>query len=400
LLASAAAYYKSSVVHSLREGLAAPTEDDNAGGEFSLRPASPSDNDDLVALAAKCPMQADVSLLIERAPDFFALALARGQGWTLVARAPSGPERRPEIVGCVSVARRQVWTHGRPRDVAFVADLRVAPSHRGQGLAQALLDAVAAREAQDPAVAYVAATATGNAAVDGVVRRFGLGCPLSPVATMIGWQLLPMYRLRLPRGLEFGCAEERDRSEMVALLDEFGRGRALAPVFGQGTSEDFLARSPGMTLSDHLVARRRGSLVAVLGAWDAKQVKQTRVTGMPRALRTIVGVSRAAGLVLPLPRLPRVGERLAARYLRHFAHAPGEEAALAALLRVAVNEARTRRDHFALIAFGAEDPLQRCLAGIPRLRYHYQLVAGVLRSGEDPVDALGPGPFHDDAALA
>jgi hypothetical protein len=298
------------------------------------------------------------------------------------------------------VSRRKVWTHGQPRDVAFVADLRVAPSHRGKRLSQALLDAVAAREAKDPATAYVAATATGNAAVDGVVRRFGQECPLSPIARMIGWQLLPMYHLRVPRGLELGSAEERDTTELVALLDAFGRRRALAPVFGEGGFEDLLARSPGMTLSDHLVARRRGRLVAVLGAWDAKQVKQTRVMGMTRALRTFVGVSHAAGRVLPLPRLPRVGERLAARYLRHFAHAPGEEQALAALLRFGVNEARARRDHFALFACEADDPLQRCLAGIPRLRYHYQLVAGVLRPGETPVDALGPGPFHDDAALA
>jgi ribosomal protein S18 acetylase RimI-like enzyme len=388
------------VGRNLPEGAVAPTEDDKAGGEFSLRPADPSDNDDLVALAARCPMQADVSLLIERAPDFFALGRARGHGWTLVARAPVGPERRPEIVGCVSIARRRVWTHGRPRDVAFVADLRVAPTHRGQGLSQALLDALAADEAENPAIAYVGATASGNAAVDGVVRRFGRWCPLSPIASMIGWQLLPMYSLRIPGGVELGSAEERDRADVVALLDEFGRDRALAPVFGEGGFADLLARSPGMVLSDHLVARRRGRLLAVLGAWDAKLVKQTRVVGMPPAVRALVGVSRAAGRLLPLPRLPQVGERLTARYLRHFAHARGEEAALAALIRVALNDARARRDHFALFACDRQDPLQRCLVGIPRLRYHYQLVAGVLPPIESSINVLGPGPFHDDAALA
>jgi hypothetical protein len=219
---------------------------------------------------------------------------------------------------------------------------------------------------------------------------------------MIGWQLLPAVRLgpRVPRGLELGRAEERDRDALAALLDGFGQRRALAPVFADGGLDDCLARSPGMALTDHLVARRQGRLVAVLGAWDAKSVKQTRVLGMPRALRAFVGFCRAAGRVLPLPRLPAVGERLAARYLRHFAHAPGEEEALAGLLRVAVNEARARGDHFALFACADDDPVQRCLAGIPRLRYHYQLVAGALRPGADPAGALGPGPFHDDAALA
>ena len=78
------------MVRSLRNGLAAPTEDENATGDLRLRPASPSDSDDLVALAAKCPMQADVSLLIERAPDFFALSRAQGQGWILMSVQEDG----------------------------------------------------------------------------------------------------------------------------------------------------------------------------------------------------------------------------------------------------------------------------------------------------------------------
>ena len=40
-----------------------------------------ADNAALVALAAACPMRGDMTMCIDRAPDFFALARLEGERW-------------------------------------------------------------------------------------------------------------------------------------------------------------------------------------------------------------------------------------------------------------------------------------------------------------------------------
>jgi GNAT superfamily N-acetyltransferase len=363
--------------------------------ETALRVAQQSDNAAILALVNQCPMRADVSLLIERDPDFFALSRARGSGVTWVA------QRDETILGCVTVSRRRVWIDGEVADAGFVGDLRIAPDHRNHGLAQRLLDAVATDEAALPPLPYFGATAAGNAAVDAVIRRFGAGRPMAAVADMTSWQLLPLWPPSIPRNIELGAAEERDTAELIDLLDASGRERNLAPVFDSGGLQDLLARSPGLTLSDFLVARRGGRLVAALGIWDAERVKKTRVISMTPGLRALSAVSQVVSSALPLPALPRPGDALRFRYVRHFAHAPTEAKALGALVRFAVANARDRSDHFLLFTHADGDTVEACVEGLPRASYRYRLVAASNIVGRDPLSHFRKGlTFYDDAALA
>ncbi len=221
------------------------------------------------------------------------------------------------------------------------------------------------------------------------------------LGAITSYQLLPFFRPRVAARFDLGPAGDGDEAELVELLDAFHRPRTFAPVFGGGGLRRLLGRSPGMALGDYRIARHRGRIVAAAAVWDASLVKHTRVCGLPRRLRWLSRLVRAAGAVMPLPPFPAVGELLRSVYIRHAACAPGGAAALAAVVRSIVGDAAALRLHFALFTCAAGAPLAGCLRGLPRTAYHYGLVAGTNASSWAPRrGALAAAPLFDDAAVA
>ena len=365
-----------------------------APAEPLVRAACAADNDALLALARRCPMDADISLLVERDPDFFALARARGESHTLVA------ELDAELIGCISSWRRPAWLGGKVTEIGYLGDLRVDPRHRrrrvGWELGRAILGSLDAL----PPAPYLVATGVGNRAVAPLVAVFGAARP--PIARFTSWQLLPVRRFGIPASLDIGAAEDRDEPELVALLDEFHRPRDCAPVFGDGGFRALLARSSGMGLGDYLLARRAGRIVAALGLWDASAVKRTRVVGLPWWLRGACAVARGLGRAGPLRALPQPDTLLKFRYLRHAAHRRGEETAMQALVRSAVNAAGRRNEQFVAFGCADDDPLLRAAAGAPRIGFRYAMVAGDIRPGAPTLRARPAADswYYDDGALA
>jgi GNAT superfamily N-acetyltransferase len=359
----------------------------------SVRAAGAADNEALLALVKRCPMDADISLIVERDPDFFALSRARGDAQTFVAEIDG------TIIGCISHWHHRAWLSAEQADIAFFGDLRVAPEYRRCGIGGHLGRASLAHLNRLAAMPRLAATGAGNAAVAPLLSAFGAGGP--PLARFASWQLLPVMRLTIPPGLDIAAAEPRDEDELVALLDDFHQCRDFAPVFSGGGFSGLLARSTGMQRSDYLVARRRGRIAAAIGLWDASRVRRTRVVGMPLWLRGLCALGREASRHGPLPPFPQRGELLNFRYIRHAAHGRGEEEALRGLVRWAVNAARARGEHFVLFTCAEDDPLRSAVAGAPRLSFRYRIVSDNFRPAVRSTGASGGARswYYDDAAL-
>lgn len=359
-----------------------------------VRPANALDNDALLSLVRRCPMSADISLIVERDPDFFALGRARGDADTFVA------EIEGAIVGCLSCWRRDAWFKGSPAEICYIGDLRVAPEHRRRGVAWQLAITMRDHLVALPIVPCLLATGAGNTAVAPVASAFGSGGV--PIARFTSWQLLPLVPLKITSGLDIGAAEHRDEADLCRLFDDFYRCRDFSPIFGGGGFGNLLARSRGAQLSDYLVARRRGRIAAAIGVWDASLVKRTRVVGMPSWLQVICGVGRAASRLASLPPFPKQGELLHFRYIRHAAYRQGDTEALKALVRRAVNGARARGEHFVLYTCADNDPLSQAVTGAPRLSFHYR-IASTNYWPEAPAlksPSQAAALYFDDAALA
>ena len=362
--------------------------------QIRVREATPGDNEALLRLSRKCPMTADISLSIERDPDFFALSRLRGEGSTYVA------EREGRVVASGSVFRRPGYLFGAPATIGCVADLKVLPELRGRGLAGRIVRAIVDGESGDVTTPFMATAAAGNAGVERTVARLAGHCPVTRLGTFTSFQLLPVRIPQRPPRLDVRLATPADEDELASLLDAHHRQLAFAPVFRDGGFRRLLDLTPGLELESYRVARREGRLVAALAAWGESAVKRTRVRRLPGALRLASRLAAAASS-LGVPRLPGEGELLRFVYLRHLAYAPGEEDALAALVHASLREARSAGLHFVLLTCQDDDPAADATRGLLRLRYRYSLFAGtVSERGRGLLEALARERLFDDAALA
>ncbi len=367
------------------------------------RPATCADNAGLLALAAACPMQGDLTLCVQREPDFFALNRLQGDRWD-VGVVDGG---RAGVIGCVAVAERLAYVNGMARPTAYASDLKVHPAFRGRrngtgSVADALTEY--ARDtlgAIDPHLPVLVTVLGGNAAM--APRLLGpRGLPrLGRFATIRSFAvpLFALRRLDPPHGLCVRPAEEWDLDEMAALWRTVAPLRQLAPVLGADDFRRVSAEAPGLALSSYWIARHAaGHMAGFVALWDQQQLKHTVVQRYaPRAALFRYGFNLVAPLV-GSPRLPVSGTPL--RYLSAFqvcvpATDPG---VLRALLVTAARAHAGAPYAFCSLGLDVTDPLSSALAGCwaqtTLVHAHVGTPAGAYEG--PPLSGL---PLHFETAL-
>src|SRR5258708_3939559 len=93
--------------------------------KIKIRQAVPADSEVLIQLTKQTPMEGNISVRIDRSPDFFALSEARGEAKVFVACN----ENNNLIVGCFSFSKQIFYSFGKPVDVYYLADLKILPEY-------------------------------------------------------------------------------------------------------------------------------------------------------------------------------------------------------------------------------------------------------------------------------
>lgn len=366
------------------------------------RDAVSGDNQALVDLSVACPMEGDIGLAVDRAPDFFALNRIEGESWRV--GVVDGPDGSP--VGCIAVAERMVYRNGQPVPAMYVSDLKVHPAHRGGEVADELTtwarDACFAAQGPD-ALAFLTILA-GNRAME---RRMPgpRGLPhLERVATFRTFSI-PLLRSRRPPpgcGVAVTRAGPADLDEMTRLWHRVAAGRQFAPVYEGAGLGDWVEAAPDLDLGDYRLARRPdGTLVGFLAAWDQCGFKRLRVTGYSRRLAAVRAVFNTVGPLVGATKLPPAGCALHSLTAAHVCVAPTEPAVLRALVVDAYNSAAGRGHNISFLNVGldATDPLTAALRGLFAQTLDIWVCVASLKEAADGGPALDGRPFHHEIAL-
>ena len=360
-----------------------------------VRDASSDDNDALRAIAASCPMEGDIALAVMREPDFFQLNRLEGERWRVGVAEIDG-----RVVGCVMAAERLAYVHGEPRRTLYAGDLKVDPSVRGRGVADALSawarEAFAGMAAADAPILMT--ILGGNRAMERRTKGRG-GMPHFKRFATIRVYSIPLF---VPRAfadahLHVSAAGLNDIEEMIALWQRVARGRQFAADLTAERFANWLAVAPGLDLSDYRLARdRSGRLVGFLAWWDQAPFKQLRVLRYSPRLRIARAiVNRVASVTGGVP-LPDVGSALRYRTAVNVcAEKPG---VLRTLLRASHCELRHARYAFATIGLDIRDPLCAALEGF--FAQPTDVNAHVCTAGGDYTGpSLADRPLHYEIAL-
>ena len=325
------------------------------------RHATPEDNDALLALTEQCPMEGDIGLCVGRRPDFFALNRLEGDRWW-VGVVDAGDRT---AVGCVAVAERMVYLHGRPTRSMYVSDLKVHPDYRGSGAADML--SVYARElvGNDGVPTFLTILAGNKSREKRLSGPRGLP-QVHRFATLRSHSVSLLWRRRIPSyDGDVSRGQPGDLEEMADVWQRVAPQRQFAPVLDAQSLTRWIDAAPALDLSSYLLARdRSGRIVGFLAFWDQESFKQMRVTSYSRKLAGVRTLLNAGAPIVGATPLPPAGGSL--RYVTavHVC-VPGDRPdVLRALLLHAYGELRGTGYSFLTIGLDVRDPLTKALSGL------------------------------------
>src|SRR5687768_10486059 len=223
-------------------------------GAGLVRLATESDNVALIDLAAACPMEGDLSLRIDRAPDFFALNRLEGDRWKVAV--VDGANGDP--VACVATAERRVWMHGRSVAAVYAGDLKVHPDFRNTRTADALERFVAetARATAGDRTPVLLTVLAGNAAME---RRAAgpRGLPrLHHFATLRSFAIPLLWRRAADvGGIRVQPAAPRDLEEMLDVWSSIAPTRQFTSTLDADGLARWIDSATGLAIDDYLLAR-------------------------------------------------------------------------------------------------------------------------------------------------
>ena len=333
------------------------------GTKIQVREAMPDDDAALRAIAASCPMEGDITLRITRDPDFFQLNRLEGSRWRVGVAEVDG-----RVVGCVMGAERSAFLHGVEQRTMYAGDLKVLPTMRGTGVADALIRWVMAAllDMGGPDTPILLTVLAGNRAMERRTSGRGTTPGVAQFATMRAFSLPLLFpRAFGESGHRVSTATSRDIDEMLELWRRVAPMRQLAPVFTAETFESWIASAPGLSISSYRLARdASGRLAGFMAWWDQAAFKQSRVLRYSRRLRVARALLNGAASLTRGTPLPDAGELL--RYCTAFnVCVPGEAPeVLRTLIRSSYADLRDAGYAFATIGLDVRDPLCAALNGL------------------------------------
>ncbi|HEY2378220.1 MAG TPA: GNAT family N-acetyltransferase [Gemmatimonadaceae bacterium] len=328
-----------------------------------VRDADAGDNDALLEIAASCPMEGDIALAMTRAPDFFQLNRLEGAQWRVGVAEMDG-----RVVGCVMGAQRRAYLNGEERWTFYTGDLKVHPTKRRAGVADALSEWVrtALGDMGGSGAPVLLTILGGNRAMERRTLGRGRVPRFERFATIRAFSIPLLFPRR------FGQTSPRvhratmaDIEEMIVLWKRVAPARQFAPVLTPESFAEWVASAPGLDVSDFRLARdSAGRLLGFLGWWDQSSFKQLRVMRYSPRLGVVRAVINGLASLTHGVALPSPGEALRYCTATHVC-VPGEKSdVLRALVRSSYGELRDSRHAFATIGLDVRDPLCGALDGL------------------------------------
>jgi hypothetical protein len=365
--------------------------------DFAIRDATLADNCQLIALAEQCTMVGDISIRMDRKPDFFALNRLEGDSCKVGLA-----ERDEMVVGCVAVSERLAFVNGREMPTGYAGDLKVHPAHRDTRIADELsLYAERGCAHLPPKAPAIITVLAGNRSME---RRLSgpRGVPAFIRIGTIRTHSIPVLWQRPatdPHSLRIAPAGWSDLDEMAALWGRVAPLRQLAPVLSANALRNWVHSSPGLDISSYRLARSTsGELLGFLAVWDQRAFKQLNVVGYSARMKAARSVFNLLAPVAGGERMPRAGSPLNCVSIAHICVPPETPRVLRALAISAYNDLRGSGCSFMNVGLDARDPLTVAMKGLFAQPTDVNAYMLTTRNGVSP-EHLDERPLHYEIAL-
>ncbi len=343
-----------------------------------IRHATKNDNEALLDLCKKAPMQGVVTAYVDQSPDFFTMPSLQGEDFTVWVAEDKGV-----VCGCVVEAYKTILYNGKFQKIFYIGDLKVAPESRGTlGLK---LSIHVVNEAKSKGFAlgecYII---DGNLKMTKVVDWLSTKIFTKENAGFAEiFQLIPLKKYTVNKKYNIRTATESDVSEISALLHSSYSSYSSSPFFSENSLAAILKSNSFFSIDNFLVAEVNGKIVACTSFWDQSSIRRTVVTKFSGYGKIGVTILKLLRPLTKLPNLPNEGDMLKYIYLRFPAALNNNIDALQSILHYKSNLIRKEQKyHFIWAGFHQADPLSQIVNKMWKMKMkvniiHFKFLDGV-----------------------
>jgi hypothetical protein len=361
---------------------------------FEIELASPADDHELRELLRNSPVPGPISVTFEREPSFYNSCPIRGDFFQIGV----GRDRRTgKIIGLGTRSVAPAFINGEATPVGYLADLRLERPYRGGTLIARGYRFLRQLHEDRRTRIYTTVIFSENHVALTTIASGRAGLPRYHDQGTVHSPGINIRRAQPPihAGCEILRGSEELLHEIAGCLNRNNSRRQFAPVH---TVTMFRDRWRDFRVEDFHVAVRGSSVVGVVGCWDQRSFKQTRVAGYGSRLRWMVPLANILRPVTRAPRYPRSEEEVAYFYLSFIAIDDDNLQVFRALLRSAYNAAVGSKYLYAILALHERDPLLPALRDYSLTPFFGRLFCVTFEDGEDLVRELDGRVPHLEAS--
>jgi len=370
----------------------------NGTSQFQFALAQSHDDAELRSFLVNNPVPGNIEVTFEREPNFFAGSEIRGSfNQTIAVR----DLQKNKIVGIASRSVAKAFVNGAPIELGYLSDLRLSPDYRSGSLLARGYRFLKELHSDGRAMLYTTAIFAENSRALATLTAGRAGLPTYHPMGCLDCSGINLGRTKPP--FNANCDIERGSlvllPQIVDCLNHNNARKQFAPFHA---CEDFLpgGRWCDFNVSDSYVALRDSRVVGVIGQWNQRSFKQTRVIRFSGPLRWLAPMAKMTHPILRGRRFPEVGEELRSFYVSFVAVDNDDVSVFRALLRALYSDAAAGDAMFALTSLHQEHPLRAALADYSLTPFCAQIFCVCYSEGERAFSNLDNRiPYMEAATL-
>ncbi len=345
---------------------------------IKYRIATLEDNQQLIDLTAASGMKGDISLRIDRQPNFFKLLEMRGKSVVFVA-VDEGV-----IIGCICVSHQEVYVAKQIYPLQYVGDFKVLDSYRNKGVGLNLCNHLADYVVSSGVDLAFLNFSKGN---DKPISFFK-GRPNIPDFENIGVFNIIQFigKRRKLIDSKFKIEETAVTNELIQFLNIHYCNYELGSVI---TKE----KLDGTT---NFIIRNNFKIIAAISLIDTMSVKQNVVMHLSWRIKYLLQIINLFRSPFGISKMPVLNEPVKMIYVKYLAVNDNEKAMVKELINYARNIVFQKEYSFVSIGLHEKDSLNHCFKGFLKLTFNSVGMLLSIKNNKKIMQNVQQGiPFED-----
>ncbi len=346
-----------------------------------FRIASKSDNLGLLELTSSVSMEGNISLRIDRNPDFFKILQLRGKSLVIIA------EENQKIIGAVCASLQNCYIDGKLYPVQYVGDFKVLKSYRNKGVGMKLLSVLAAKLYELDFDLVFFNFSKGNKKPVSFSKNKSEYTNFENIGSFTVYQFI---------GKQFKWSNPDYTIELSEISEE------LIEFIG-AKYQRYDLRTPITNIqlegTSIYTIYYKGTLIGAMSIIDTMPIKQNVVIKVSWKLNLMLKLLNVVNPIFGFSKMPTLNQPVKMIYIKYLAINLSEKKALKMLIDHARNIAYNKSYSFVSIGCHEKDPLQKHFSKILKFTFSSIGMLTSLKNNQNLIDKVKSGIPYEDFSL-